>query len=66
MSHSDRDNRTEDYEQAMTLKHFGHVRECHFRESRNYKSAVAWLDRITRQYPEISVTYMTNPAFEHT
>ena len=25
-----------------------------------------WLDSITSQYPEISVTYMTNPAFEHT
>ena len=32
----------------------------------DYDSAVAWLGRITRQYPEISVTYMTNPAFEHT
>lgn len=32
----------------------------------DYDGTVAWLDRITRRYPEISVTYMTNPAFEHT
>ena len=32
----------------------------------DYDGAVAWLDRITRRYPEISVTYMTNPDFEHT
>ncbi len=27
----------------------------------DYDGMVAYLDRITRQYPEISVTYMTNP-----
>ena len=32
----------------------------------DYEATVAWLDRITRQYPEISVTYMTNPALPHT
>ena len=32
----------------------------------DYESAVSWLDKVTKQYPEISVTYMTNPAFEHT
>ena len=32
----------------------------------NYDETVAWLSKITRQYPEISVTYMTNPQLEHT
>ena len=32
----------------------------------DYEGTVAWLDRITRQYPEISVTYMTNPSLPHT
>lgn len=32
----------------------------------DYEEAVAYLNRITEQYPEISVTYMTNPDFEHT
>ncbi|MBR1724743.1 MAG: cache domain-containing protein, partial [Ruminococcus sp.] len=32
----------------------------------DYDGAVEYLDRITKQYPEISVSYMTNPDFEHT
>ena len=31
----------------------------------DYDAMVEWLDRITVQYPEISVTYMTNPEAEH-
>ncbi|MBO4346805.1 MAG: response regulator [Lachnospiraceae bacterium] len=31
----------------------------------DYDAMVEWLDRITVQYPEISVTYMTNPEMEH-
>ena len=33
---------------------------------RDYEGTVSWLDRITVQYPEISVTYMTNPDLPHT
>ena len=32
----------------------------------DYEETVAWLSKITGQYPEISVTYMTNPQLEHT
>ena len=32
----------------------------------DYEGAVEYLDSITRHYPEISVSYMTNPDFEHT
>ncbi|MBR6338179.1 MAG: response regulator, partial [Ruminococcus sp.] len=32
----------------------------------DYEGAVKWLDDITKQYPEISVTYFTNPDREHT
>lgn len=32
----------------------------------DYDYTINYLDRITKQYPEISVTYMTNPEFEHT
>ena len=32
----------------------------------DYSSTVRYLDEITKQYPEISVTYMTNPELEHT
>ena len=32
----------------------------------DYEGTVAYLDRITEQYPEISVSYMTNPTLEHT
>ena len=32
----------------------------------DYEAAVSWLSKITMQYPEISVTYMTNPKLEHT
>ena len=32
----------------------------------DYEGTVDTLNRITSQYPEISVTYMTNPEFEHT
>ena len=32
----------------------------------DYDKTVEYLDRITRQYPEISVSYMTNPDAEHT
>ena len=32
----------------------------------DYEGTVAWLSRITQQYPEISVTYMTNPKLSHT
>ncbi|MCR4717968.1 MAG: response regulator [Lachnospiraceae bacterium] len=32
----------------------------------DYEGAVKWLDDITKQYEDISVTYMTNPEFEHT
>lgn len=32
----------------------------------DYDKAVAFLDDITDRYPEISVTYMTNPEAEHT
>ncbi len=32
----------------------------------DYKGTVDYLNRITVQYPEISVTYMTNPELEHT
>ncbi len=32
----------------------------------DYDKAIAYLDSITVQYPEISVSYMTNPEFEHT
>ena len=32
----------------------------------NYEATVAYLDRITAQYPHISVSYMTNPEREHT
>ncbi len=31
-----------------------------------YESCVAWLDDITSQYEDISVSYMTNPRAEHT
>lgn len=30
----------------------------------DYDGMVEWLDEITKQYPEISVTYMANPSFE--
>lgn len=33
---------------------------------KDYDGTIHYLDRITKQYPEISVTYMTNPEFEHT
>ena len=33
---------------------------------KDYQATVDFLDRMTKQYPEISVSYMTNPAFEHT
>ena len=32
----------------------------------DYEGTVGYLDRITAQYPEISVSYMTNPELEHT
>lgn len=32
----------------------------------DYEETVDYLNRITEQYPEISVTYMTNPSLEHT
>ncbi len=32
----------------------------------DYDATIAYLNRITVQYPEISVTYMTNPNLEHT
>lgn len=32
----------------------------------DYDYTIQYLNDITVQYPEISVTYMTNPAFEHT
>ncbi|MCR5100814.1 MAG: response regulator [Butyrivibrio sp.] len=32
----------------------------------NYEETVEYLDRVTGQYPEISVSYMTNPNLEHT
>ena len=32
----------------------------------DYKGTVEYLDRITKQYPEISVCYMTNPDLPHT
>ena len=32
----------------------------------DYEGTVAYLNNITMQYPEISVTYMTNPDFAHT
>ena len=32
----------------------------------DYDGTVAWLNRITQQYPEISVTYMTNPEMSPT
>ncbi|MBR1470645.1 MAG: response regulator, partial [Lachnospiraceae bacterium] len=32
----------------------------------DYDGMIRWLDRITVQYPEISVTYMTNPDLAHT
>lgn len=32
----------------------------------DYDYTIDYLNRITLQYPEISVTYMTNPEFEHT
>ncbi|MBQ7925112.1 MAG: response regulator [Lachnospiraceae bacterium] len=32
----------------------------------DYEGTVAYLNRITRQYPNISVSYMTNPNREHT
>ncbi|MBE5871726.1 MAG: response regulator [Lachnospiraceae bacterium] len=32
----------------------------------DYEETVSYLNRITGQYSEISVTYMTNPTFEHT
>ena len=32
----------------------------------DYDETISWLDRITVQYPEISVTYMTNPVLPHT
>ena len=32
----------------------------------DYEGTVDYLNEITVQYPEISVTYMTNPEFEHT
>ena len=33
---------------------------------KDYDETVSYLNRITGQYPEISVTYMTNPAWKHT
>ena len=32
----------------------------------DYEGTVNWLSKVTSQYPEISVTYMTNPEREHT
>lgn len=32
----------------------------------DYENTIDYLNRITAQYPEISVTYMTNPNLEHT
>lgn len=33
---------------------------------KDYDYTIEYLDKITKQYPEISVSYMTNPEFEHT
>ena len=32
----------------------------------DYEGTVEWLNKITKQYPEISVSYFTNPDREHT
>lgn len=32
----------------------------------DYEGTVVYLDEITKQFPEISVSYMTNPDLEHT
>lgn len=48
-------------QQKSTLDMFCSVISTNPKMLDDYDGMVAYLDRITRQYPEISVTYMTNP-----
>lgn len=53
-------------EQKSILDMFGNMIAANPGLMDNYEEAVTYLDNITKQYPEISVTYMANPEAEHT
>lgn len=52
--------------QKSILDMFVSVISTHPEMLDDYEGTVEYLNSITRQYPEISVTYMTNPNLEHT
>lgn len=52
--------------QKSILDMFVSVISTHPEMLDDYEGTVDYLNRITMQYPEISVTYMTNPNLEHT
>lgn len=52
--------------QKSILDMFASVISTHPEMLDDYEETVDFLNRITVQYPEISVTYMTNPSLEHT
>ncbi|MDY5576042.1 MAG: cache domain-containing protein [Lachnospiraceae bacterium] len=52
--------------QKSILDMFVSVISTHPEMLDDYEGTVDYLNRITVQYPEISVTYMTNPNLEHT
>ncbi|MGN0365521.1 MAG: cache domain-containing protein [Suilimivivens sp.] len=52
--------------QKSILDMFASVISTHPEMLDDYEGTVDFLNRITVQYPEISVTYMTNPSLEHT
>ena len=52
--------------QKSILDMFCSVISTHPEMLSDYEGTVEYLDEITRQYPEISVSYICNPAWEHT
>ncbi|MCR5202047.1 MAG: response regulator [Lachnospiraceae bacterium] len=52
--------------QKSILDMFVSVISTHPEMMDDYEGTVEYLKNITEQYPEISVTYMTNPDLEHT
>ena len=52
--------------QKRILDMFCSVISTHPEMLDDYEGTVDYLNQITGQYPEISVTYMTNPELEHT
>ncbi len=52
--------------QKSILDMFSSIISTHPEMLDDYEGTVDYLNRITVQYPEISVSYMTNPNLEHT